>query len=459
MANPGADEEKANKLLDLISSIEAGEISAAEAAREFANIDAESTVASVVAANKAIEEYDNEEIELAEAEGLVHKQADLHPTAAPLFIACSLIANKKRDQLDLTGYIALSKIKNDRYLTEEVSKRAYDKGAFSKLMEELEEKKELLQKDFYIENGAGSHLMNHFLVQDLADTESTLNRETVDMVLDRREEIEPILIGMLRDLLGPQLAIVPAQTLMYPLKILGYWKSLDALPLLIKALDFCVTEQLQELIMALVKLGSEHPAEVSKELIKVIEDPSHEDARFAAVETLGFLWSQENNLKFLTQSIGSLDREDPFFNGMFSFLAQSLLMTGQQEAAEGLSSVIEKDEGKLSESLVERVGKGLEMFKPQDDDRMQKLADEDIHRICCEPPESYAKNWRTTMTLRREKRLAEESSALKELEITRINELMKTARDELCPCGSKKEFQNCCLPKLEAQKKLINGKS
>ncbi|MBN1288990.1 MAG: SEC-C domain-containing protein [Actinobacteria bacterium] len=459
MVNPGADEEKANKLLDLISSIEAGEITAAEAAQEFANIDAESTVASVVASNKAIEELENENLGIEDAEKLIHKQADLHPTATPLFIACSLIANKQRNQLDLTGYIALSKIKNDRYLTEEVARRAYTKeGAFSKLMATLEEKKELLKKDLYISEGAGDHVIDHFLVQELADTETMLDPETLKLVLERKDGIEPILIGFLRDLLGPQIAIAPKHTLMYPIKILGHWKSLDALPLLLKALNLCVTEQLQEIIMALVKLGSEYPVEVSEGLIGMINDPNCEDARFAAIETLGYLWSKEDNLEFLTRSIASLDLKDAFFNGMFSFLAQSLLMTGQEEASRGLSEVMEKDREKLSENLVERVGKGLELFKPQDDDRMEKVATENIYEICCKPPAAYSKNWRSTMSLRREKRLAEESGALKELEITRINELMKTAKDELCPCGSKKEFQNCCLPKLEAQKKLIDRK-
>lgn len=458
MENAGTDEEKAHKLLGLIASIEAGEISALQAAREFAIIDEHSTVASVVATNKAVSELENGDINIEEAEELIHSQSDLHPTASPIFLACSLLASKSDKQLEMTGYVALSKIKSDRYMTEEVSQHAYaSKGAFSKLVDAFEKKPALLGKDFYLSSEADDHVVNHFLVQELADSETILDRNTLKLVLDRRTGIEPIVIGLLRDLLGPQLAIAPYNTLMHPIKILGCWNSLDALPYLLKALNICVTEQLQEAIIALVKLGSQHPKEVSEGLIGIINDPKCGDGRFAAIEALGFLWSKENNLEFLSDAIGSLDRRDAMFNGMFSFLAQSLLMTGQQDAAKKLSKMIKKDKGKLNKVLVEKMGKTLEQFKPQEDNRLERLADEDIYDICCSQPDSKSKNWRMTMTLRRERRLAEEAGVMKEMEITRIEELMKTGKDKPCPCGSGNEFQNCCLHKLEAQIKMINS--
>lgn len=452
MADAGSDEEKANRLLELISSIEAGEITASEAAKQFASIDDQSTVASIVATNKAVEELENGEIGTDEAEKLLHSQADLHPTASPIFLACSLLASKMERQVDLTGYVALAKIKSDRYMTEEISRHTYaSEGAFTKLVDAFEKKPALLSKDFYLKAGAGDHVIDHFLVQELADSDTVLDPDTLKQVLERKGGIEPILIGMLRDLLGPQLAVAPSFTLTQPIKILGHWKSLDALPYLLKALNLCVTDQLQEAMIALVKLGSEYPEEVSSGLTGIIKNPKYEDGRFAAVEALGFLWSKEDNLDFLAESISSLDRKDPLFNGMFSFLAQSLLMTGQEEAAKKLSKVIKKDKSKLDKGLVEKMGKTLELFDPQEDNRLERLTDEDIYGICCKQPD---KSWRTTMTLRRERRLAEEAGAAK---ISRIEELLKTGKSKPCPCGSGNKFQDCCLPKLEAQKKMMNG--
>ncbi|MBU4174900.1 MAG: SEC-C domain-containing protein [Actinobacteria bacterium] len=452
-------EEDIKLLKEVLRGSRSGELSPGEAARKAAAIDPDSTVTSLLEINSAMSGFLNGDIPYDEAERIIHARADRHP-AIPAFVQmCAFLSIEKEDTSGMFGYLALAKIKSDLYFEEEdVENLLKDSDGLREFRQMLGDDETLSTVWPFLEDG-GDHLVNHFLVQDICKGEQYADPDEIDIILSREEEIVPILIGMCHDLLRHQPATDPSVSLLYPITLLGHFGTEEAILPLLTALELLFDEALHESVLALAKLGSRHPELVSNGLKEIIEDEEYGEARLAAVETLGLLWETEGNLDFLLDKINSLEPDDPNFEEMFGFLAWALMSTGRSRASEGTAFALRRQGDRLGERLKSDFRAAVSGFEPFEDTRLEELAGEDMRDICCGPLDPEAEEQRRTFTLVRELEINrgydEETDETDELELARIDQLLKTGRNEPCPCGSGKKFKKCCMRRLEEERERL----
>jgi hypothetical protein len=331
---------------DLMDRIRSGELPLSEYKDELDALMPNSILASAAAVDAAVDGHEKGEITHEEAEEIIRKQADLHPLHPFLFEMCAVYALPHMDELDVFGYMALTVKKSERLreLTGEDFIGDTPDGAptgFRELMQKIGESEELLEVQAYVAK-CGDHLVNHFLVDEMLGSCWEMDGELLDLVLERSERLAPIAIAMCEDLLHELDPDLLPFGIVYLLRLIGCLKTREALPMLMRALQECCGEPLHETVLALAKLGSLHPDEVSSGLRGVAADPAYYDVRLAAIEVLGLLGKEAGNFDFLRETLLRLDPKDPYYHDMFVFLVQALASSGHGKAREVIGAALEK---------------------------------------------------------------------------------------------------------------------
>lgn len=434
-------------------------------AEEISQLAPDTIVASIMkstlAAKIAIDDFDAGVISALEAEGIVHAQADLHPVVNSFYTASAVLAKEQGRDLDAIGYFALAKKSVDligaklaRYATLD------DKGGILEdLNETFSKRKGLLNVRPYLDK-CRDHVINHFLVHDIAASEEYIDAEELDMLLSRAEAITPILTGMTADLIEHVPMVDPPPGLIDLIRIIGHIKPAEAISSLLQALKYCTGDTLQEAVIAVVKLGSESPNEVSLGLRRIVGDPDSGEARLPAIDALRFLLDRPVDAGFLIEALESLDPNADYFSDLFTFLYLALRKSGQPRAAGAASSALEKYRRMFGEKVIGHMKSDLDRFDEAGEYGLDDMLDEDIHEICCGTADPSLYDRRTTMTLLREALELEEiwrgtkpcsrgAEAGMAEEAEDIHGWLKTGRNEPCPCGNGKKFKKCCLARAE----------
>jgi hypothetical protein len=452
----GDKEQDRDRFSEMFDDIRSGEASLADYTDELEAALPSSLLASMATVTEAIARYASGEMSLKDAEKVVREQANLHPNHPFFFHMCMTYALQRGNELETDGYTALTKTKADR--REEITGGDFIAGLDDAFKERLSDI-ELAGNDpftvFAYLDGGGDHLVNHFLVEEVLAGESSLNAVVLELVLERSARVMPVILAMLGELLaemGP--SEIPAG-FVFLLRIAGYLKPPEALPVLLAALDGCISVPLHETVLALAKLGSAYPEEVSRELHKLVFNPGYGEARLAAVEVLGLLWEIPGNLEFLMEELKRLEPEDEFYRDMFTFLVSAVLSSAREEAYEAVGSALERHGPCLDARTVYLARKYLAKRGPSKASiLLENILKEDIHGLLYlyPPPEVAAQ--RRTLTLAREEALKE--AMLQSLpDLSEVEAKLLTGRDEPCPCGSGKRFRNCCLHDLVEIRELL----
>jgi len=207
--------------------------------------------------------------------------------------------------------------------------------------------------------------------------------------------------------------------------------------------------------LTLAKLGSAYPKEVSRSLRMLVIDPARGEARLGAIEVLGMLREDSENLPFLMDELNRLDHEDEFHRDMFTFLVSAILSSSSKEAFAAVDSALEKQRAHLDTRTIYLT---MQYLKKRDRTKAGALFGnilaEDIRDLVelYPPPRIAAK--RRTLTLAREDALRE--AMLENLpDLSEVEERLRTRRDDPCPCGSGKKFRNCCLAELSEMREML----
>ena len=446
---------------DLLEKIQSGGAPLARFKDELDALMPNSILAAAAAVDMAVEKHGKGEMTWEDAEKVIRDQADLHPLHPFLFEMCLSYALPRMDELEIMGYTALTIIKSDRF--EELTGESYIDGmaeAFQEIVELVGDSDDLLEAFPYIEKG-GDHLVNHFLVEDILESDWEMDERELKLVLERSERVMPVVIAMCGDLLDEMDADLLPYGFVYLLRFIGCLKPREALPVLMQSLEGCRGEPLHETVLALAKLGSLYPEEVSGRLRDVAGDPAYLEVRLAAIEALGLLGREAGNIEFLREALRGLDPEDPCYHDMFVFLVQALASSGHEETAEMIGAALEKhrpfipdDTAAFAREFLEDpgfmgLGCRLEDFVEEDISDLRELElDFDVDRR------------RSTLTREREEEMSpvtdEDEEWLPDLDW--VEEQLRTGRNEPCPCGSGLKFKKCCLPRLrELRGFLVRG--
>ncbi len=450
---------------DLLERIRSGEAPLARFKGELDTLMPDSILAAAAAVDAALAGYEKGEITPEEAEEVIRNQADLHPLHPFLFEMCAAFALPRMDELEVYGYMALSALKSERLLEltgedfiEDMQPDAPQ--GFRELVQKVGESCGLLQARAYVEKG-GDHLVNHFLVEDILGSHWEVDEELLGLALERSEHVIPIAVAMCGDLLEEVDADLLPYGFVYLLRLIGCLRPREALPVLLRALEECSGEDLHEAVLALAKLGSLYPGEVSAGLRGVAGDPDCGETRLAAVEALGLLGKQAGNFDFLRETLRGLDAEDPDYNDMFLFLVQALASSGHEEAAGAIGAALEKHGPSIPEDAAAFarefladpgfIGLGC---------RLEDFVDEDMADLRVLELDPDVDLRRSTMTRDREEAFEsvpeEDEEWMPDLDW--VEEQLRTGRNEPCPCGSGLKFKKCCLPRLEELRDgLVSG--
>ncbi len=454
-------------LLGLLERIRSGELPLADFKDELGALMPDSVLAATAAVDAAMTAYEKGEITPVEAEEAIRKQADLHPLHPFLFEMCAVYALPRMDETEIIGYMALTALKSERLreLTGEDFIGDTPDGApagFREIMRKIGESEELLDTHPYIEKG-GDHLVNHFLVESILESSWEVDEELLGLALERSEGVAPVAVAMCADLLEEMDAGLFPLGFVYLVRLIGCLKRRDALPVLMRALEECSGEDLHETVLALAKLGSLYPDEVSAGLRGVAGDPDYGETRLMAAEVLGLLGKEAGNFEFLREMLLGLDPEDPYYNDMFLFLVQALASSGHGEAAGAIGAALEKhapsildDAAAFAREFIADPGfAGLGC-------RLEDFVDEDMADLRVLELDFGVDRRRSTITRDREE--AFESAAEEDEDEGEwlpdpdwVEEQLRTGRNEPCPCGSGGKFKQCCLPRLEKLRDILAG--
>ncbi|NPV60837.1 MAG: SEC-C domain-containing protein [Actinobacteria bacterium] len=409
-------------------------------------------VTALVEADILQEKHEAGEISAEEALSIVQRHADAFPAVPILFIYCSYFSHLTGADDDSVGYMALYKLKSDQVRDSDFGRNEEWEAVMRPFLEKLERDDELLELWPYLDEGC-EHLVNHFILQELTDGVLYDDDEWREIILARLEALEPLFLNMLDDQLRLHLitgCYAPAG--MHRLiALLGCYKDLSALPALLAALDMCTGQPLVEALLAVVKIGSRYPREVSGELREIASDKEREDSRLAAVEALGMLWKEEGNLDFLQGMIAGWGPDVEDGNHLFRFLVHALLSTGEASAVQAVASALESCRDRLDDHTVFFTEDYLEhrhdmRLGPSLDD----IVSEGPEDLLAWPPSDLAWERRRTLTAQREEDLEameEEVASAYDLEI--VEKMLRQGRNDICACGSGLKFKKCCLPRLE----------
>jgi len=452
----GQEEQDRDRFSEILEDVKAGEASLEEYRLEMESALPASLLESMGEAAHAVVKYAAGEISLKKAESIARQQADLHPNHPFFFHMCMDYALQRGDELETDGYTALTKTKADR--REEVTGEDFIAeldDVFVQRLSAIERADEDPFSVFTYLDGGSDHLLGHLLVEDILASESRLDSEVLALALRRADGIMPVILAMLGELLQEMSPSEIPAGFVFLLRIVGQLKPLDALPVLVEALNVCISVPLHETVLALTKIGSVYPDQVSKELRRVAINPAHGEARLGAVEVLGLLRDVPGNLQFLIEELQGLEPEDEFYRDMFTFLVSAVLSSSREEAYKAIDAALEHHRPFLDTRTIYLTMQYVKKRGPTKAGALlDNILDEDIRdlRDLYLPPEAAAV--RRTLTLAREdalkKAMLESLPALSEVE-----EKLRTGRDEPCPCGSGKRFRRCCLDDLLEIRELL----
>jgi hypothetical protein len=453
-------EEKGKKdgdrFSEILGDVRSGEASLAEYTHEVEAALPSSLLDSLGAAARAVSKYAAGEISLNKAEMVARRQADLHPNHPFFFHLCMDYALQRGDELEGDGYTALTKTKADR--REEISGEDFLAGlddVFTRRLSAIERAEEDPFSVFTYLDGGGDHLVNHFLVEDILVSEDRLDTGVLELTLRRGDAVMPLIIAMLGELLREMSPGEIPAGFVFLLRIVGHLKPLDALPVLVEALNTCISVPLHETVLALTKLGSAYPEQVSRELRKLVINPGYGEARLGAIEILGLLRDTPGNLQFLVEELQELEPEDEFYGDMFAFLVSAVLSSSREEAYRAVESALERHKPFLDTRTVYLTRQYLKKRGPTKAGTLVgNILEEDAGDLCklYPPPEVAAR--RRTLTLAREEAL--KKAMLDNLPLlAEVEAKLRTGRDEPCPCGSGRKFRRCCLDSLLEMRELL----
>jgi hypothetical protein len=452
----GREEQDKDRFSEILEDVKAGEASLEEYRLEMESALPSSLLESMGAAAQALVKYAAGEISLRKAENIARQQADLHPDHPFFFHMCMDYALQRGDDLETDGYTALTKTKADR--REEVTGENFIAGLDDMFMQRLSAIERADEDPFsvftYLDGGS-DHLLGHLLVEDILASESRLDSEVLALALQRADGLMPVILAMLGELLQEMSPGEIPAGFVFLLRIVGHLKPLDALPVLVEALNVCISVPLHETVLALAKIGSVYPDQVSKELRRLAINPAYGEARLGAIEVLGLLRDVPGNLPFLIEELQGLEPEDEFYHDMFTFLVSAILASSREEAYRAIDAALEHHRPYLDTRTIYLTMQYVKKRGPTKAGALlDNILNEDIRdlRDLYLLPEAAAV--RRTLTMAREdalkKAMLENLPALAEVE-----EKLRTGRDEPCPCGSGKRFRRCCLDDLLEIRELL----
>jgi len=454
-------EDSLRRLNELIAALKEGRAKAEECIDEIRELAGErfAPLAALVAGDNIHDRYEAGEISASQAMSMAREHADAYPAVPILFMYCSYYAHELGDDLDSLGYLALYRLKSMHI--EEFSDFGRDQEweeIMRPLFDKLEEDGEPLCVWPFFEEG-GRHLVNHFLVQEITAGVLDPHPEWAEIILERFDELTPLLLNMLED----QLRLASVTSCDAPaglhtlIGLVGCLESLEALPALLAALAVCVVDPLNEALLALARLGSKYPEEVSRELRGIAGEAEWGDVRLAAVDALGILGEAPGNLDFLLGMLAGWRPDAEGENHLFRFLVHALLSTREEAAAQAVASSLQAHLAELDDDSVSFAEDYLENYRhiflgPRLPDL---LAEGPGDFLRCSPSD-LARERRCTMTLQREDDLekAEVEKALA-LDLETVEMLLRRGRNEPCSCGSGLKFKKCCLPRLEEMRNRL----
>jgi hypothetical protein len=452
----GNSNQSSDSFSDILGDIEAGEASISDYTDELETILPSSLVSSLDAVTEAIGKYASGKISLEAADQVVRRQADLHPNQPIFFHMCSTYAQQRENARETAGYAALTKIKSDRH--EETTGESFVEGldaAFVGLLSKLESMDRNMFTVLTYLGKVGDHLVNHFLVEDILAAESSLRPELLELTLERRDQVMPIILAMLEELFDELDPTEIPPGIVFMLRIAGHLKPREALPVILMALERCINLPLHEAVLALLKTGSLYPDKVSRELRRLVVNPANGEIRLGAIEVMGLLWDKAGNLQFLMDELQELGPDDEYYDDMFTFLSFAIMLSSREEAVRAVTSALERQRDSLDPRTVYLTRKYLKRRDPAKAGiHLQNIANEELTDLLELHPAPRVANMRKTLTLAREEALAK--SLLESLpDLSEVEALLKTGEDEPCPCGSGKRFRRCCLEDLVATRKLL----
>lgn len=465
------DEDAGLRVEDLLKRIRAGGGRLAPFKEELEELLPGSMLAAAAALDEGTEKHARGEMAQEELEELVRSRADLHPLNPAMFEMCAAFAIARGDEHDVLGYTALTVLKSERWL--ELTGESYAENApddtpevFREFMEMVAARDDLQEAAPHIEKG-GDHLVNHFLVEDILRSDWGVEEDIIMLALERSERVTPIAIAMCGDLMERVDADLHPPGLVFLLRLIGHLKPIEALPVLLRALEYCIAEPLHEAVLALAKLGSFYPGEVSAGLREVAGNPDMGEARLGAIEALGMLGDVPGNAEFLMLLLEEFDPDDDYADDLFIFLTCALLLHGGDDMVDATARALERHRSRLGPYAIEHAESYLEEREfPVSGCLLEGVACEDILDLMEMEPEPEIAARRLTLTGIRETGLAslaedddgEEYGGSDDMlggggeflpDRAWLEEQLKTGRNEPCPCGSGRKFKKCCLPALE----------
>lgn len=447
--------ERMGQILEMILS---GDAEPEEFEEEMEKLLPGAGFASIIIADKVGERYYRGEVSLEEAEEAIRSRADIDPVIPLLFAHCAMLATHRDDELEAAGYLALYRRKSRQF--EGIS----DYGCLTMEKDEIKSAMAIMDRNEaamtiwpYIDE-CGRHLVNHFLVQDIMECPSQIDEEEMDIILEREEEIVPLLVSALYNQVAVEemeLGLQPKE-LGFLIAVLGVLRPVEALPVLLWALEVFRGRLLHEAVLACAKMGAVYPVEISGALRETASDPEWGEVRLAAVEVLGLLWEEEDNLDFLLDLLGGLSPDDTLFDDMFIFLTHALLSSQQPVAGKAVASALEKHGQRLDDLTITIVRDYLDNYRDiMVGPCLEEIMGEDLWDLWPWGRESLATEGRRTMTLEREERLGERAEEGWDLDLQKVDELLRAGRNQPCFCGSGKKFKKCCLPTLRELRDVL----
>ncbi len=452
----GYGERGSDHFSEMMEDLKAGETSITEYTQELEAVLPSSLLDSFATVSACIAKFAAGEMTLQAAEKVVREQGDLHPSHPFFFHMCMTYAMQRGDELEADGYTALTRTKADR--REETTGEDFIAGlddVFTQRLARIEQAEKDPYSTFTYLEGGGEHLVKHFLIEDVLASESLLDAAVLGLTLERGPQTIPVIVAMLRELLDETKPRDIPAGLVFLLRISGQVKPITVLPVLLTGLDKCISLPLHETVLTLAKLGSAYPKEVSRSLRMLVIDPARGEARLGAIEVLGMLREDSENLPFLMDELNRLDHEDEFHRDMFTFLVSAILSSSSKEALAAVDSALEKQRPHLDTRTIYLT---MQYLKKRDRTKagalLGNILAEDVRDLVelYPPPRIAAK--RRTLTLAREDALRE--AMLENLpDLSEVEERLRTRRDDPCPCGSGKKFRNCCLAELSEMREML----
>ncbi|MEW6554672.1 MAG: SEC-C domain-containing protein [Actinomycetota bacterium] len=450
------DERGSDHFSEMLEDLKAGETSITEYTQELEAALPSSLLDSFALVSACIGRFAAGEITLEEAEKEVREQADLHPGHPFFFHMCMTYALQRGDELEADGYTALIRAKADR--REEITGEDFIAGldeVFTERLERIEQADRDPYSAFTYIYGGGEHLLKHLLVEEVLASEASLDPAVLELTLERSPQTTPVIIYTLQELLEEaRPSDIPAG-FVFLLRILGETRPIAALPVLLAGLDRCVSLPLHETVLALAKLGSAYPEQVSDALRRLVINPDKGETRLAAIEVLGMLQQQAGNLQFLMEELGRLGTEDDFHRDVFTFLVSAILSSSLREGYAAVDAALEEQRAYLDTRTIFLT---MQYLKKRDRTKagslLANVLAEDVRDLLDLYPPPHIAAKRRTLTLAREDALRE--AMLGDLpDLSEVEERLRAKKDEPCTCGSGKKFRNCCQPRLLEMREML----